>query len=122
MLASSLPFFAQDDSPAAATASVSSSQSDETKAWRQTISVNGFASLSYGYNANQPYDRLNQFRVFDFNDNEPQLDMAQLVIQRTVKKPNKFGFRVNMIAGSGILVYGRLWAVLQHGDRNRPPL
>jgi len=50
------------------------------------------------------------------------LDMAQLVIQRTVKKPNKFGFRVNMIAGSGILVYGRLWAVLQHGDRNRPPL
>ena len=28
--------------------------------------------------------------------------MAQLVIQRAVEKPNQFGFRVNMIAGSGV--------------------
>ncbi|MGO9516544.1 MAG: outer membrane beta-barrel protein [Candidatus Korobacteraceae bacterium] len=102
MLASSLPLFAQDDPPAATKASVSSDPSDETKSWWRTITVNGFASLSYGYNANQPYDRLNQFRVFDFNDNEPQLDMAQLVIQRAVEKRNQFGFRFNMIAGSGV--------------------
>ncbi len=76
--------------------------SKETKAWWRTITANGFASLSYGYNANQPYDSLNQFRIFDFNDNEPQLDMAQLVIQRAVEKPNQFGFRFNMIAGSGV--------------------
>jgi hypothetical protein len=56
-------------------------------AWRG-ITVNGFASLSYGYNTNQPYDRLNQFRIFDFNDNEPQLDMAQIVVQRAIEKPN----------------------------------
>ena len=66
------------------------------------ITLNGFASLSYGYNANQPYDRLNQFRIFDFNDNEPQLDMAQIVVQRAIEKPNQFGFRLNMIAGSGV--------------------
>ncbi|MDR3747940.1 MAG: outer membrane beta-barrel protein [Acidobacteriota bacterium] len=102
ILASPLPVLAQDNSPAAASASTSSNGSGETKAWWQTITANGFASLSYGYNANQPYDRLNQFRVFDFNDNQPQLDMAQLVIQRTVEKPNQFGFRVNMIAGSGV--------------------
>ncbi len=48
------------------------------------------------------YDRLNQFRIFDFNDNEPQLDMAQIVIQRAIEKPNQFGFRLNMIAGSGV--------------------
>ncbi len=101
MLVSSLPLFAQDDPPAVPTASVSPGP-NETKAWWQTITANGFASLSYGYNANQPYDRLNQFRVFDFNDNEPQLDMAQLVIQRAVEKPNQFGFRFNMIAGSGV--------------------
>jgi len=70
-------------------------------AWRG-ITVNGFASLSYGYNTNQPYDRLNQFRIFDFNDNEPQLDMAQIVVQHAIEKPNQVGFRLNMIAGSGV--------------------
>ena len=69
--------------------------------WRG-ITFNGFASLSYGYNTNQPYDRLNQFRIFDFNDNEPQLDMAQFVVQHAVEKPNQVGFRLNMIAGSGV--------------------
>ncbi len=102
MLISPLSLFAEDDPPAAATASVSSNSSNETKAWWRTITVNGFASLSYGYNANQPYDRLNQFRVFDFNDDEPQLDMAQLVIQRAVEKRNQFGFRFNIIAGSDV--------------------
>ena len=61
-----------------------------------------FRFLSYEYNTNQPYNRLNQFRVFDFNDDEPQLDMAQLVIQRAIEKPNQFGFRFNMIAGSAV--------------------
>ncbi len=70
-------------------------------AWRG-ITVNGFASFSYGYNTNQPYDRLNQFRIFDFNDNEPQLDMAQIVVQHAIEKPNQVGFRLNMIAGSGV--------------------
>jgi Putative beta-barrel porin-2, OmpL-like. bbp2 len=97
-----LPILSQDNAPAAASASISSNSSNETKAWWRTITANGFASLSYGYNANQPYDGLNQFRIFDFNDNEPQLDMAQLVIQRAVEKPNQFGFRFNMIAGSGV--------------------
>ena len=52
---------------------------------------------------NQPDSRQNQFRVFDFKlDNEPQLDAAQLVIQRAIEKPNQFGFRFNLIAGSGV--------------------
>ncbi len=102
MLVLPLPFFAQDNAPDPASASVSSNSSEPTKPWWRTITANGFASLSYGYNTNQPYSGLNQFRIFDFNDNEPQLDMAQLVIQRTVEKPNQFGFRVNVIAGSGV--------------------
>ena len=97
MLISPLFLFAQDSTPAPA-----ASDATETKAWWQTITANGFASLSYGYNTNQPYDRLNQFRVFDFNDNQPQLDMAQLVIQRAIEKRNQFGFRINMIAGSAV--------------------
>jgi hypothetical protein len=101
MFISPLSVFAQDTSPAPIPATAASSIT-EAKPWWQTITANGFASLSYGYNTNQPYDRLNQFRVFDFNDNQPQLDMAQLVLQRAIEKPNQFGFRVNMIAGSGV--------------------
>ena len=97
MLVLPLLFFAQDNTPAATAASLASATS-EPKPWWQAITVNGFASLSYNYNINQPYDRLNQFRVFDFNENEPQLDVAQLVVQRAVEKPKQFGFRFNMIA------------------------
>ena len=100
MLFSPLYFFAQDVA-ADATASASSEPA-EGKSWWRTITADGFASLSYEYNTNQPYNRLNQFRVFDFNDDEPQLDMAQLVIQRAIEKPNQFGFRFNMIAGAAV--------------------
>ncbi len=102
MLASPLLFFAQDTLPLATSASVSSDPGGETRPWLMGITVNGFMSLSYTANINQPYDRLNQYRVFDFNDNQPQLDMAQLVIQHPMEKPNQFGFRYNMIAGSGV--------------------
>jgi len=60
------------------------------------------ASLSYTYNTNDPVPQINQFRVFDFNDNEPQLDVAQLVIQHPVSESGQFGFRVNGIVGSGV--------------------
>ncbi len=73
----------------------------ETSWWRG-ITVNGFASLSFVYNTNDPVFRLNQYRVFDYADEEPQLDMAQIVIQRAIDKPNQFGFRLNMIAGSAV--------------------
>jgi hypothetical protein len=66
------------------------------------IAVNGYMSLSYTYNTNDPIPRLNQFRVFDFNDDEPQLDVAQLVIQHAVSESGQFGFRLNSIAGSAV--------------------
>jgi hypothetical protein len=77
-------------------------QVDENVGFWRSITVNGFASLSYLYNTNDPEFRINQYRVFDYADEEPQLDMAQLVIQRAIDKPNQFGFRLNMIAGSAI--------------------
>src|SRR5215471_478992 len=78
-----------------------SSQASEGKPWWRGITTDGYLSLSYSYNANHPESRLNQFRVFDFNDNEPQLDVAQLVVQRPVSGPREFGFRIDMIAGPG---------------------
>ncbi len=75
--------------------------SQEPAGWHG-ITTDGYASLSYTYNENRPANRINQFRVFDFNDEEPQLDAAQLVIQRAADKPNQLGFRFEMIAGSGV--------------------
>jgi hypothetical protein len=72
------------------------------KPWWKGISVDGLASLSYTTNTNDPIPPLNQFRVFDFNDNEPQLDVAQIVIQHPVSESGQFGFRLNAIAGSGV--------------------
>jgi hypothetical protein len=66
------------------------------------ITTNGFLSLSYTYNVNDPIPRINQFRVFDFNDDDPQLDVAQLVIQRAISEPKQFGFRFDLMAGSGV--------------------
>jgi len=77
-------------------------KADENLAWWRGITVNGFASFSFVYNTNNPVFRINQYRVFDYADLEPQLDMAQIVTQRAIDKPNQFGFRLNMIAGSAV--------------------
>ena len=103
LLAAPLLLFAQAGAVPDSTApAVSNSPNADPRPWWQGITFNGFASLSYTYNNNAPDDRLNQFRVFDFNDNEPQLDVAQLVIQHPVSESRQFGFRFNLIAGSGV--------------------
>jgi hypothetical protein len=72
------------------------------KHWWQQITTDGYASLSCTYNQNTPDPRINQFRIYDFNDDEPQLDVAELVIQRATITPKQFGFRFDLIAGSGV--------------------
>ncbi len=98
MLASPRFLLAQPADPPAAAAD----NDLPAKAWWRGITTDGFLSLSYTYNTNVPATRLNQFRVFDFNDDDPQLDVAQLVIQRPVGESDRLGFRFNMIAGSGV--------------------
>jgi Putative beta-barrel porin-2, OmpL-like. bbp2 len=102
MIISPLPLIAQDNPVNAGLASANPASTPETHTWWRGITANGFLSLSYGYNTNQPDSGLNQYRVFDFNDNEPQLDVAQLVVQRAIEKPKQFGFRFNLLAGSGV--------------------
>lgn len=97
MLASPLFLYAQNNLP-----SGPSSDAPHNPSWWKGITTNGFISFSYTYNTNDPIPRLNQFRVFDFNDNDPQLDVAQLVIQHPVSEAGQFGFRLNLIAGSGV--------------------
>lgn len=85
-----------------APASAQAAGSTDARPWWRGITTDGFLSFSYTYNDNVPANRINQYRVFDFNDDDPQLDVAQLVIQRAISEPKQFGFRFNLIAGSGV--------------------
>lgn len=99
---SSLPAHSQTDGPPPAPASAQAANATDVRPWWRGITTDGFLSFSYTYNDNVPGLRINQFRVFDFNDDDPQLDVAQLVVQRAISEPKQFGFRLDLIAGSGV--------------------
>ncbi|HZF72025.1 MAG TPA: outer membrane beta-barrel protein, partial [Gemmatimonadaceae bacterium] len=70
--------------------------------WFDEIAVNAFVSSAYQYNSNRPATGVNSYRVFDFNDNSFNLDVAEVVVQIAPSKPNDAGFRVDIDAGNSI--------------------
>jgi hypothetical protein len=63
------------------------------------IEVHGFASSSYSYNLNEPNDNLNDFRVYDDDDNSFKFDTGELVIKKDASKPGDVGFRTDLTYG-----------------------
>jgi hypothetical protein len=51
---------------------------------------------------NTPTSRLNSYRVFDADDNTFNVDVAELVLQKTVAKTGDAGFRMDLEVGSAI--------------------
>ncbi|HEX6627846.1 MAG TPA: porin [Gemmatimonadaceae bacterium] len=70
--------------------------------WFDDLVVNAFVSTAYEYNSNRPTTGTTSYRVFDFNDNSFNLDVAELVVQIAASKPNDAGFRVDFAAGNSI--------------------
>lgn len=70
--------------------------------WFDEIAVNAFVSTAYEYNGNRPATGTSSYRVFDFNDNSFNLDVAELVVQIAPTKPNDAGFRVDLTGGNSI--------------------
>ncbi len=70
--------------------------------WFDLIAVNAFVSTAYEYNGNRPASGTSSYRVFDFNDNSFNLDVAEVVVQIAPAKPNDAGFRVDIAAGNSI--------------------
>lgn len=66
------------------------------------IQVNAFASFGYAYNTNTPSTRLNSYRVFDSDDNTFNIDVAELVLQKSVAKAGETGFRLDLEVGGAI--------------------
>ena len=70
--------------------------------WFDLIAVNAFVSTAYEYNSNRPKTGTSSYRVFDYNDNSFNLDVAEVVVQIAPAKPNDAGFRVDVAAGNSI--------------------
>src|SRR5271166_4950402 len=102
MMMPPLHALAQVSPPIPASAADPVIRGGDERPWWRGISTDGYLSLSYTYNVNDPSPRINQFRVFDFNDDDPQLDVAQLVVQRAISEAKQFGFCLDLMAGSGV--------------------
>ena len=76
-------------------------QTTDSTSWHR-IQANGFASFGYTHNANDPASKLNGFRIFDEEARALNLDVAELVVQRTLASPGEFGFRFDLVAGNRI--------------------
>src|SRR5262245_20043740 len=87
--------------PGARAADVQDS-SAASRPWYEEIAVNGFVSTSYSYNFNRPYNRLNGYRVFDFDDNTFKVDLVEIVAERAATKPRDSGFRVDLAVGGSV--------------------
>jgi hypothetical protein len=70
--------------------------------WYDGLSINGFASIGYEFNTNRPADDTNQMRVFDTDDNNFNVDVIEMVLQKPVTKPGEAGFRFDLTAGSTV--------------------
>jgi hypothetical protein len=82
--------------------STAAAKAEALPKWFNDLAVNAFVSTAYVYNANRPTTGANSYRVFDFNDNSFNLDVAELVVQIAASKPNDAGFRVDFDAGNSI--------------------
>lgn len=67
--------------------------------WYQQITFGGMVSTSWEHNFNSPASRTNQFRIFDTDSGSFNLDVADLVVERTISDPGQVGFRVEVLVG-----------------------
>lgn len=76
-----------------------SAKADSALELLKDIEVHGFASSSYSYNMNRPPDRLNRYRVYDFDNNSFKFDVGELVLKKDAKNAGDIGFRVDLNYG-----------------------
>ena len=101
LLTAAVPRADSDTKPADSAASTTTAAAALPK-WFDELAVNAFVSTGYVYNNNRPGTGANSYRVFDFNDNSFNLDVAELVVQIAASKPNDAGFRIDFAAGNSI--------------------
>src|SRR5262245_55753505 len=96
------PFALSQTPPAVQTTASEPGPEPEHQPWYKAIQVNGFAEVTYSFNFNRPDSGLNTLRVFDFDDRELKLDVAELVLQLPAACPGEIGFRVDAAVGQSV--------------------
>lgn len=66
------------------------------------VTLGLFTSLTLSHNFNDPADHANSLRVYDTREGELSLDVFAAVIQRKVATAGDAGFRLDLVAGSGL--------------------
>ena len=98
----SLAPIARADTDKAADSTASAAKAAALPKWFDDLVVNAFVSTAYEYNSNRPRTGTSSYRVFDYNDNSFNLDVAEVVVQIAASKPNDAGFRVDFATGNSI--------------------
>ena len=101
LVAATIPLADSVKPPADSAAAIKAAAAALPK-WFDDLSVNAFVSSAYQYNSNRPSSGTSSYRVFDYNDNSFNLDVAELVVQIAASKPNDAGFRVDLATGNSI--------------------
>ena len=84
----------------AQSASDSASTAAEAPNFFRDIQANAFASFGYISNLNQPQSQAIGLRYFDNQANTFSVDLAEVVLQKSVANPGDAGFRLDLIAGT----------------------
>ncbi|MBS1911365.1 MAG: porin [Bacteroidetes bacterium] len=66
------------------------------------LTINAFLSTSYSHNFNNPLQRQNAFRVFDFDDGTFKIDGCEVVLAKAATHLDEAGFRADVVIGSSI--------------------
>ncbi|MCC6406686.1 MAG: porin [Planctomycetes bacterium] len=85
-----------------ASLSLAQSSTPAESHWYDDITINGFAEVSWSHDFNSPDSGTNALRVFDLDDDEVDVDAAELVIQRPIGTPGELGFRVDAVTGTHV--------------------
>ncbi len=93
---------ADSGKPTADSAAAATKTAAAIPKWFDEIAVNAFVSTAYQYNSNRPATGASSYRVFDYNDNSFNLDVAEVVVQIAPTKPNDAGFRVDIEGGNSV--------------------
>ena len=101
-LAATLPVADSARKSADSAASAKTAATAALPKWFDDLAVNAFVSTAYEYNSNRPTTGTSSYRVFDYNDNSFNLDVAEVVVQIAASKPNDAGFRVDFATGNSI--------------------
>ncbi|MBZ5543606.1 MAG: porin [Acidobacteriia bacterium] len=109
------PVAAPETAPASslapsAEAAASKSSPNALQSVLGSTSLSGFMDGYYGYNFNQPHDRLSSYRAFDGPSNQFGLNMIELILDKTPDAANsRLGFRL-------ALGYGQAMNVVNSSD------